>query len=92
MSDSISRHVPEQDLQGYRQRTLPPARLLAVDDHLAACDICRTRLASEPSQAATRSSGSHPPASSSDETSPSADIRALWAELYAPEAEHDEAG
>lgn len=37
-------HPSEQRMDGYRQRTLAPDELLAVDDHLASCDECYQRL------------------------------------------------
>jgi len=38
-------HPPDPVLQAYAGRTLPPADLLEVDDHLAGCDACRSRTA-----------------------------------------------
>ncbi|MFI5006333.1 MAG: zf-HC2 domain-containing protein [Solirubrobacterales bacterium] len=38
-------HLADAQLEGYARRTLPPMDLLAVDDHLAACDACRSRAA-----------------------------------------------
>lgn len=41
----MSEHLTPENLEGYRQSALPPLELLAVDDHLAACEQCRLRLA-----------------------------------------------
>ncbi|HEX8070493.1 MAG TPA: hypothetical protein VF546_11110 [Pyrinomonadaceae bacterium] len=40
----MSDHLTAQELARYRARTLPAARLLAADDHLAACAACRGEL------------------------------------------------
>lgn len=40
-------HPATERLEGYRARTLGAADLLAVDDHVAACEACRGRLAEE---------------------------------------------
>jgi len=37
-------HLSAEHLEGYRQRTLAPRELLAADDHLAACEVCRQQL------------------------------------------------
>lgn len=37
-------HLTETQLDGFRRQTLMAAELLAVDDHLAACESCRQRL------------------------------------------------
>lgn len=42
---SVTRHLSPEELAGYRQRRLPPADLLRVDDHLAGCAACREGLA-----------------------------------------------
>ncbi len=36
-------HPDDTTIEGYARRTLPPPDLLAVDDHLAACERCRRR-------------------------------------------------
>ena len=40
----MSEHLSETQLTGYSGRTLPPRELLAVDNHLASCDVCHERL------------------------------------------------
>jgi predicted anti-sigma-YlaC factor YlaD len=40
----MSEHLSPENLESYRQSALPPLELLAVDDHLAACVQCRSRL------------------------------------------------
>lgn len=40
----MSPHLSTQRAEQYRQRVLPQAELLAVDDHLAACEECRQRI------------------------------------------------
>lgn len=40
----MSEHLSPENLESYRQSALPPLELLAVDDHLAACEQCRSRL------------------------------------------------
>ena len=40
----MSEHLSETQLTGYSGRSLPPGELLAVDKHLAACDVCHERL------------------------------------------------
>jgi|ERR1041384_1522792 hypothetical protein len=37
-------HLSETQLAGYSQRSLDPQELLAVDRHLASCDLCHERL------------------------------------------------
>ena len=37
-------HLSEKQLTGYRERSLDPQELLAVDRHLASCDLCHERL------------------------------------------------
>ena len=37
-------HLSETQLTGYRERSLGPQELLAVDRHLASCDLCHERL------------------------------------------------
>src|SRR5271168_3148800 len=38
-------HLNEQQLKGYRDRTLELGELVAVDSHLGGCEPCRTALA-----------------------------------------------
>jgi hypothetical protein len=38
-------HLAQEQIDGYRRRTLAPADLLAVDDHLTECPECRLRVA-----------------------------------------------
>ena len=40
----MSPHLSRQHAEEYRQRVLPEDDLLAVDDHLAACEECRQRV------------------------------------------------
>jgi hypothetical protein len=40
----MSEHLSQTQLTGYSGRTLPPEELLAVDNHLASCDVCHERL------------------------------------------------
>src|SRR6185369_7427641 len=37
-------HLSEKQLTGYRERSLDSQELLAVDRHLASCDLCHERL------------------------------------------------
>jgi hypothetical protein len=37
-------HLSERQLSGYRERSLDPQELLAVDQHLSSCDLCHERL------------------------------------------------
>jgi hypothetical protein len=41
----MSDHLSQTQLAGYSGRTLEPHELLAVDGHLASCDVCHERLA-----------------------------------------------
>lgn len=43
----MSEHLLTPQIEGYRQRTLSPAELLAADDHLAVCEACRHKLSRE---------------------------------------------
>lgn len=36
-------HPSERQITDYARRTLPPADLLAIDDHVAGCEVCRGR-------------------------------------------------
>jgi len=38
-------HLSKQQVEAYQRRTLSPAELVAVDDHIASCPECRLRLA-----------------------------------------------
>lgn len=40
----MSEHLSQTQLAGYSRRTLDPHELLAVDRHLASCDVCHKRL------------------------------------------------
>ena len=40
----MSEHLSQTQLAGYSRRTLDPDELLAVDRHLASCDVCHQRL------------------------------------------------
>ena len=40
----MSEHLSQSQLAGYSGRTLDPDELLAVDGHLASCDVCHKRL------------------------------------------------
>lgn len=40
----MSEHLSQSQLTGYSGRTLDPHELLAVDGHLASCDVCHERL------------------------------------------------
>jgi anti-sigma factor RsiW len=37
----LSEHLTQNQLEGYSGRSLPPAELLIVSDHLSACEQCR---------------------------------------------------
>lgn len=39
----MTEHLTDEELRGYSQRSLDAARLLTVDDHVAACPSCRER-------------------------------------------------
>src|SRR6476469_7571877 len=41
-------HLSETQLARYRERSLDPQELLAVDRHLASCDLCHERLTRTP--------------------------------------------
>ncbi len=41
----MNEHVSDGELRGFARHDLRPDRAIAVDDHLAACDDCRTRAA-----------------------------------------------
>jgi hypothetical protein len=41
----MSAHLSQRQIEEYRRRVLPPAELLAVDDHVAECPGCRLLLA-----------------------------------------------
>src|SRR5438876_8424373 len=38
------KHLDAETLRSYRAKRLPPAALLAADEHLAGCDACREEL------------------------------------------------
>src|ERR1700694_5604858 len=40
----VSDHLTKNDVDLYQRRSLPPTRLLALDDHLSGCEECRDRL------------------------------------------------
>ena len=40
-----ARHLTEEEIGQYWRRALPPADLLAADDHIAQCQDCRKSLA-----------------------------------------------
>ena len=40
----MSTHPTEEDFARYHWRAMSPAELLALDDHLASCEVCRRRL------------------------------------------------
>lgn len=40
----MTEHLSAQYVERYRAREMSPAELLAADDHLAACEVCRQRL------------------------------------------------
>jgi len=40
----MAEHLTEEQLEGYRLRRMPVAELLAVDDHIAACEACRSQV------------------------------------------------
>lgn len=44
VADRNLNHLSEQQLNGYRTRSLPAEELLAADDHLFSCRSCRSRL------------------------------------------------
>jgi hypothetical protein len=44
---SDTRHLEPDEIAGYERRTLAPAHLLDVDDHLARCGRCRQMVADE---------------------------------------------
>lgn len=47
----MSTHLSNEQLAAYHQRTMPPAELLLVSEHLGACDSCRARLMTPGEQA-----------------------------------------
>jgi anti-sigma factor RsiW len=49
-------HLSETQLIGYSERTLRPHELLAVDRHLASCEMCHERLTRELPRATKRTS------------------------------------
>jgi hypothetical protein len=46
--DDVTTHLSADGLVLYRDRRLPPAELLAADDHLAICESCHQRLVQVP--------------------------------------------
>ena len=48
MEISLLAHLSERDLDRYRERRMPPAELLAANDHLADCEECYRRFGREP--------------------------------------------
>lgn len=55
----VSPHLSRQHAEDYRQRVLPEEDLLAVDDHLAACEECRQRVGENIESAAVVSDFHH---------------------------------
>jgi hypothetical protein len=43
---TMTHHLSEEQIAGYRGRRIPPAELPEIDDHLSLCADCRSRLAS----------------------------------------------
>src|SRR5947209_4493610 len=43
----MSDHLSEQQIDLYRRRNLSPSELLWVDDHIAKCEACRSRIVEE---------------------------------------------
>ncbi len=41
----MSQHLLQQDIESYLKKTMPPAELLIVDDHLVECDLCFRKIA-----------------------------------------------
>ena len=41
---ALADHLSAELLAGYRQRRLKPALLLALDDHVTSCSVCRAML------------------------------------------------
>jgi hypothetical protein len=39
--ESVADHLSAELLEGYRRRHLEPAQLLALDDHVMTCAVCR---------------------------------------------------
>jgi hypothetical protein len=37
----VTEHLSTQSLEQYRRRTMSPTEILAADDHLASCEVCR---------------------------------------------------
>jgi anti-sigma factor RsiW len=52
----MNEHLSAQLIERYQRRALSPAELLAADDHLAACEMCRQRLVDEPRERAAANS------------------------------------
>jgi anti-sigma factor RsiW len=48
----MAQHLSGQQIESWRRKTVPPAELLAIDDHLAACEACRSLLLAPEPQAA----------------------------------------
>ena len=46
----MSGHISEKLIEGFKQRRLSSAELLAADDHLAVCEMCRNRVEREDEQ------------------------------------------
>ena len=44
MNNAKTHHLSADDISRYRDRTLPPAELLAADSHLTLCDVCHARM------------------------------------------------
>jgi hypothetical protein len=43
----MTEHLSENDIQRYRQRTLPPKEMIVVTRHIAECPVCRRELFDE---------------------------------------------
>jgi hypothetical protein len=54
-------HLSERQLSGYRERSLDPQELLAVDRHLSSCDLCHERLTRIPYGAGVSFESHHEP-------------------------------
>lgn len=50
----MSEHPDPNELQAFRERRLPPAAMLRLDRHVAACEACRTQLQALAGAAAPR--------------------------------------
>jgi predicted anti-sigma-YlaC factor YlaD len=51
----MSEHLSDEQLESYARRAAPPTQMLALDEHLSACEVCRKKISeANPLQSAVR--------------------------------------